>query len=124
MTHAFITLGEELGSGSFRSTYAIIGHDDLVAKLERSDYRGHYPHNESEWALWLDNKRNNRGLPLAPCMDLLDEGGILIMKRTRPMLPSQIYDIPEGFADRHIGNFGWLKNRLVCHDYSCLALKR
>lgn len=116
MTKDLITLGPVIGSGQYRTVHAITGHDDLVAKIERVPVAGRFPHNDSEWSIWTRGYKGR--LILAPCVGLLNAGRVLIMARTTPISPAHLHLIPHDFLDRHIGNFGWFKGEIVCHDYA------
>jgi hypothetical protein len=108
-----ITLGELIGEGQFRQVFAIRGHSDLVAKVEKSGASN----NLSEWAIWLSLPAALKSR-YAPAQGLLDEGRILIMQRTQPVRPEVFTRLPESTPDNHHANFGWLRGQIVCHDYA------
>ena len=60
-----------------------------------------------------------------PVVSLSSNGAILIMERTFDKPGKKKPDeIPEFMFDTHEGNFGWLGNRFVCHDYASIPFFR
>lgn len=118
-------LGEHLGSGTFRDVYEYGLDKDWVIKVENGDSEGD---NWAEWRIWYAVKDRTDGTKdwFAPCSWISNDGKLLIQKRTKPLrtkykkIPEKI---PSFFTDIKDSNFGWIGNRLVCHDYSfCIEM--
>ena len=107
-------VGDEIGSGCYRTVYNLNHDYDHVLKVEK-DVRCFT--NIREWETW-NNAPPAVAKWLAPCYRISDNGRFLLQKRTKPIkfeeLPAKC---PAFLGDRKTGNFGWYENRVVCHDY-------
>ena len=118
--------GELLGEGHSHHVYAHASHPDLVVKLA---LEGHSVTNTAEWLTWEAGKWLEWVEPwLAPCVDILHGGAVLIQKRTMPVLTEDMPEVYSSwFTDLKAKNFGWYEGRIVCHDYASahtIALQR
>jgi hypothetical protein len=114
-------LGKELGAGIARAAFVSDLDETIVIKVENS--KGSFQ-NVIEWETWKrfkDDKSVARWL--APCVWISQSGGILMMKRTMPLLrdPKQM---PRFLCDFKRSNYGLLNGRVVCHDYGTNLLMR
>lgn len=109
-------VGEELGYGAARKVYSLVGHPDLVLKIE---FTQETFQNVMEWQLWNELQFTEYGRWLAPCRRISPCGTVLIQERTEP-LPDvyALTHVPEWLGDLKEENFGLIGGRLVCHDYA------
>lgn len=109
-------VGEELGFGAARKVYSMVGHPDLVLKIE---FTQETFQNVLEWQLWNELQFTEYGKWLAPCRRISPCGCVLIQERTEPL--PDIYaltHVPDWLGDLKEENFGLIGSRLVCHDYA------
>lgn len=119
-----ILVGECIGSGASRHTYALPHDDTLVLKVEHS---GCTFHNQMEYLIWEEMRNWPIKDWFAPCVNIDGYGNVLIQKRTEPFDSHSDFKaalqrtrggvIPAVFDDVHWGNFGMYDGRVVCHDY-------
>ena len=121
-------IGEFIGEGKTRCVYKHMQDDSLVVKRSKGLSKPKNLQNVIEWQAWiyLDSLDSRQAEWLAPCVDISDNGDILVQKATEPLsydqkLPSAIPNWLTGDARRC--NFGWYQNRLVCHDYALVGTK-
>jgi hypothetical protein len=113
--------GKKLGAGSTRAVYEFnLSPEKYVVKIEPNVGLA----NAQEALIWnevqgLVNKKAWVKNWFAPIHFLSPNGKILIMSRTKIKPVSKSPDkVPAFFTDVHPGNFGWIGNRFVCHDYA------
>jgi len=115
-------LGEKLGSGTYRSVYKHNWDDNWVIKIEPNNTNC----NETEYILWDEVQGLIGDLAwvkdwFAPIHWISPNGKILCMQRTYPYPKNKKLQrpdkIPSFFTDVKWGNFGWIGNKFVCHDY-------
>lgn len=114
---AGLMLGEKLGWGSARQVYAFAMRPDTVLKIET--VAGSFQ-NIREWEFWRDNcEVTDIKRWLAPCVSISACGTILVQKRTTPVSKRDLPDKMPGFlTDLKPCNFGFIDERIVCHDYA------
>lgn len=107
--------GKLIGSGIHRQVYEHEYDDDLVIKIECADTKIFA--NVREWTTWCELQDNPMSKYLAPCVNISENGLILIQKKTKPMkkYPEMI---PAFFTDTKIQNYGTYKGKFCCHDYA------
>lgn len=110
-------VGKCIGTGWSRHVYELVGQPDKVMKLEHSN---RFFSNVMEWKVWEAVKDTEHARWFAPCYSISFTGMALIQARTVPLTKeqfSQIEEVPEFLSDVFWGNFGYFKDRVVCHDY-------
>lgn len=111
--------GKFLGEGCFREVFEFRLDPEYVIKFET---RGECFANATEWQIWnrvceWDSDDKNW---FAPCWAISPRGDWLIQKRTKPVATKDLPErVPNCFTDLKDDNWGWLEDRVVCHDYSC-----
>jgi hypothetical protein len=107
--------GKCIGAGIHRQVYEHRYNEDLVIKIECADTKVFA--NIREWVIWNELEFDPMRKFFAPCVDISENGLILIQKRTKPMkkYPEKI---PAFFTDTKIQNYGSYKGQFVCHDYA------
>lgn len=112
-----LVVGELLGEGLYRRTYACTLDPSLVVKVEKSD--GCF-HNVREWDVWQTIQYAPKWRRwLAPCVRISPKGEYLLMKRTEPVMRGLLPEkVPSFLTDLKPGNFGRLDGKIVCHDYA------
>ena len=82
--------------------------------------------NSNEYTLWEEIQGLTNKLAwvkdwFAPVMAISENANILIMKKTEEKEgKKRPTEIPSFIFDAHYGNFGWLGNKFVCHDYGTI----
>jgi hypothetical protein len=111
-------LGDKIGEGAYRAVYEYQLRKGTVIKIAMDERA-----NILEYQIW----RACRKVPayskwLAPCLDISPCGHFLIQKRVRPLKDSDKLPalLPNFFDDIRRANWGYIGNRLVCHDYQFL----
>ena len=108
-----VLVGEHLGGGVTRSTYAL-RNSDCVVKVETNNQFN----NIMEWEVWNASKDTSLRQWLAPCLSISKDGRALVQKRTYPLYNFPLPElIPAHFCDFKVQNYGLFEGRLVCHDY-------
>ena len=107
--------GELIGYGVYRQVYQHKFDDSLVIKVESADSKLFA--NTREWVIWNELENDPMRKYFAPCVDISENGLILIQKKTKPMgkYPDKI---PAFFTDTKRANYGSYKGQFVCHDYA------
>lgn len=117
MNNNIFQLGQYVGRGCFREVYAsALWPSSRVVKVA---YRDDNDFNRKEWAIWQLASNTARRF-LAPCYAISDDGKYLLMRRTQPPTPKDVwyFRVPDALnEDLHRGNMGKLMGRLVIHDY-------
>lgn len=114
--------GPKLGSGISRDVFAHAHDKNLVIKIEQ--YAKSFQ-NVLEWQTWRWWKNEPKVAKwLAPCVEISENGAVLIQKRTKP-LPNNLSKlrVPEFFNDVKRDNLGLLGKQIVLHDYAYLNQK-
>lgn len=115
-----LLLTNKVGSGMSRDVYTTTLLPDCVVKVE--DTHGKFQ-NALEWEIWKRAKKLGVHHWLAPCVFISGDGMVLVQKKTRRPLPSELpKKMPAWMGDFKLGNYGVLerkgkKPRFVCHDY-------
>ncbi len=116
--------GEKLGAGTFRAVYEFgFNPRNQVIKIEADDTDS----NMSEYMLWKEAQWLRGDLAwvknwLAPVHWVSPDYKILVMSRTYPRPKKERPDVvPDFFTDIKFDNFGWIGDRLVCHDYGFIS---
>lgn len=105
---------ELLGSGMSREVWAVGFDNKYVIKFER----GRVFQNIKEWELWNEISATKQGKWLAPCINISENGRVLIMQRTKPAKTEAYPEkMPEFLTDFKYKNYGMFGKQLVCHDY-------
>lgn len=113
---------EQIGWGIDRQVYVCGLDENLVVKIEPDSTKRFQ--NVAEWQVWqtasfeAEGGRDAMSRWLAPCRAISACGCVLIQERTRP---ARIEDMPDKapvwLSDYKLPNWGWLGDRIVCHDY-------
>jgi hypothetical protein len=113
--------GDLLGWGASRSVFEYMPNKKYVVKIEHDDTK----HNTIEWHYWQMVKDTIWAKWFAPCKEISTCGSILIQEKARLLKPGEGPDkIPYFFTDTKYQNFGWIKEQLVCVDYSTCLLSQ
>ena len=114
-----------IGQGVARAVFTYRLDKELVVKISTSR---NYIQNIREFEFWRAISVYNPELCkkwLAPCIDISDDGLILIQKRTRPYPSTEgkkrPKKIPIFLTDTSPDNFGWIDDNYVAHDYGSLS---
>lgn len=117
-----ILIGKKLGSGCYRDVYLCRLDSSLVVKVEREEKEFH---NIKEWNIWDELKYSDIKKWFAECIDISNDGKILIQKRVyfgrKEDLPKKI---PTFFTDIQPANFGFIKKQLTCCDYGSTIITK
>ena len=112
---ATLLIGDKISEGSARSVYQCKLRPDFVVKIENV---ARSFQNIEEFNTWEMVRDTDYAKWFAPVEYISTCGIAMLMKKTEsgPMFayPEQM---PAFFTDLKYGNFGWLEDRLVCHDY-------
>lgn len=94
---------------------------EIVIKISMEDVSS----NVYEWETW--QIVNDSEWPvrewLAPCLIVSDNFSVLVQARTQPITTEDIKQgrlpdkIPSWISDTKVENWGWLNDKIVCHDY-------
>jgi len=112
-----LMVGEKLGYGIGRDVFACKLDKSLVVKIERAS---HSFQNVAEWELWDQLRDTKMASWLAPCVNISENGSVLLMKRTTPIIPGTTklpVAAPRFLNDFKYQNYGVFERRIVCHDY-------
>lgn len=111
-----LLVGNKIGGGCYRDVYELTLNPELVIKIEQNSYRFH---NILEYELWKALRRTDQAKWLAPVKAISPCGTCIIMARTQPV-PADLLPkfVPAWLTDIKPDNWGWYKDRAVCHDYS------
>lgn len=107
--------GKLIGSGVYRQVYEHKFDKSLVIKVECADSK--FFANIQEYSVWLEVQGTVFEKYFAPCVDISENGLILIQKKTKP-LKKRPEMIPAFFTDTKIQNYGTYKGQFCCHDYA------
>lgn len=110
-----LCMGKKLGRGASREVFEWRPNMDYVVKVELAN---HSFSNAMEWDVWHRVKETKVAKWFAPCIAISPCGTILLQKRT-DLRAEELYPkrIPKFFTDTKYGNFGFIDDQLVCHDY-------
>lgn len=112
-------IGEEIGSGVYRTTYVYNLDHSYVIKAEPLNTQC----NVVEYLLWQEIKELSGSLEwvkdwFAPVKWISPNGRLLVMKRTKQIKSRKKPDkVPKFLWDVKEDNFGWIDGKYVCHDY-------
>lgn len=116
---AAMVIGRHIADGQFRSVFEWLGRRSTVAKLENGAQSFH---NITEHAVWNVVKDTAMAKWFAPVIDISSCGIVLLQERTKPIKESERHllpkRVPRFLADIKPTNWGWLRGRIVCHDYA------
>lgn len=115
--------GDIIGVGAYRIVYEYGG---MTAGAETQYVMKFSPDeraNQLEFNTWEYVHGTEMEKWFAPCLWISPCGHFMVQKRVRPVkegdkLPSML---PAFFSDVKKSNFGWLKGKLVCHDYQFIG---
>lgn len=107
--------------GSYRIVHLPDWAPEIVIKISMDDVSS----NVFEWDIWRTADVSDWPARdwLAPCHMISDNMSVLIQARTKPITPEDIKHkrlpekVPNWMSDTKIENWGWLGDKLVCHDY-------
>lgn len=107
--------GKQIGYGVYRQVFEHKYDDSLVIKVEYADTT--FFANAQEWAVWKEMSDTDLAKYFAPCVDISENGLILIQKKTKPLrkYPEMI---PAFFTDTKRSNYGSINGKFCCHDYA------
>lgn len=115
-------LGEKIGAGVYRSVYAYNLDNRYVVKVEPLNTES----NMSEYIVWKEVQNLTGNLAwvkewFSPILWCSPNGKILVQRRTQERPNKKRPEkVPAFFFDVKQDNFGWIGNKLVCHDYGIL----
>lgn len=111
-----LVLGDELGAGYSRRTYANNLDGSTVIKFEENSETFQ---NVNEWHVWNELQHSELAKYLAPCVAISPCGRALVQRRADPVPTDYKFPekVPEFLADLKRSNFGIIKRRLVAIDY-------
>lgn len=114
--------GQLIGKGLYRDVYIFSRDDRFVIKIERDQSRGSFA-NVTEWRNYINNKEwEVLSKWLAPCEAISRDGRIMLQWRVKRLVDGEKIKypdkIPSVFTDTKRGNWGLLKGKFVCCDYS------
>lgn len=112
-----IKQSKKISSGITRTVLQSKMFPNLVIKIEDLTYGDRYFQNIIEYTTWLEVEFTKWKKYFAPCHWISNDGTVLYMSKTEPLQGRRILNIPSILTDNHIGNYGKLKNKIVCHDY-------
>lgn len=108
-------LGPFIGSGCSRQVFEHRFRKDFVVKVETNSKSFD---NIREYDIWHEVDKEVRRW-LAPIEWISPCGIVMIQHRTqRPDIKVMPKRIPNWLYDTKLGNWGWYKGRIVCHDYA------
>jgi hypothetical protein len=109
-------LAEMIGEGAHRRVYTLKDWPDYVVKIEK--HASVATTNIIEMQTWLEAPAEHDKW-LAPARAYAAFGFLLFQDRTTPVkdISEMPERIPNWLTDTKIQNWGWLKDRVVCHDY-------
>lgn len=113
--------GAEIGEGIGRKVFQHNLDKDLVVKIATTQEGVRC--NSNEYTLWEEIQGLTNKLAwvkdwFAPVVATSENSNILIMKKTEEKEgKKRPTEIPSFLFDAHYGNFGWIGNKFVCHDY-------
>lgn len=113
-----LVCGNLIGQGQYRDVYEYPTDKDWVIKVENREGNGE---NWAEWRIWGAVMYTEHKKWFAECSWISDNGLVMMQKKTQPFESKESKKpdkIPNYFTDLKPSNFGWIKNQLVCHDYS------
>ena len=112
-----LLVGELLGEGAYRRTYALEHSPRLVAKV---DFGGQLT-NAQEWHAWCQLHGTEWERWVAPCEAIDEFGGVMLQRRCRPLTDAEwaaLGAVPDFLGDTGRRNWGWLEGRPVMVDYA------
>jgi len=112
--------GEKLGHGATRAVYVLKHNPKYVVKIEHHPENGDFA-NVGEFRNYLNYSETFLQNWLAPCQVINETGQVLIQQRVYNSEKKHPEKIPTVFTDTKRANFGWIKNKFVCCDYSFLV---
>lgn len=115
-----IVCGKKIGSGIGRKVFTNRLDPTTVIKIET---RGGSFQNIMEWEVW-DYVKGSKAISawFAPCVAISPSGLVLVQKRTAPARERDFpRRVPKCFTDMKRENWGFVGNKLVCHDYGYIA---
>lgn len=119
-----MVVGEYIDEGAFRDVYKNRLNPDTVIKVQKLE-NDHFD-NIMEWKLWESVQyapKYNKWF--APCLFISPNGRILIQRKTEPLRKADFpKQVPSFLWDLKIDNWGWFRDRPVCHDYGNFNLVR
>ena len=116
-----LLVGDKISEGSARSVYQCKLRPDLVVKVVN---RARSFQNIEEFNTWEMVRETGQAKWFAPVEYISTCGIAMLMPRTEPG-PEFAYpkEMPSYFTDLKYSNFGWIGDRLVCHDYGLNLLR-
>lgn len=117
--------GTAIGQGCYRSVFEYNLDPRYVIKVEPLNTGC----NINEWSIWNEVQYLQGDLGFvkdwfAPVKWISPNGRILVMRKTNPhkwnSKKKRPERIPKFLTDIHVGNFGWIGKKYVCHDYGQL----
>ena len=110
-----LAVGDLLGAGQFREVFEWLPDPSMVVKIED---RAKSFSNVHEELVWQRVRGTEFAKWFAPVHAISDNGTVLLMERTGPLLPRELpKQVPAFFTDLKLSNWGRLNGRVVCHDY-------
>lgn len=102
-----------IADGSTRTVYRI--NTEQIAKFECDAGRFQ---NVMEWETWEIVKHTKYKEWFAPCIEISDNGSILVQAFCRDLEPAELPEkLPVFFCDVKKENFGMYEGHVVCRDY-------
>lgn len=109
--------GRLIGEGVHRKVFTCKIRNDLVVKVEQSEFREFA--NVIEMRLWCNSSDAVKAW-LAPCEFLSPDARVLLQRKVDPVPEGYVMPekVPAFLSDLKRENFGILDGRLVCVDYA------
>lgn len=111
-----LLFGRLLAEGSYRKVFLNNFSGKTVVKVEA--YNNNFS-NVKEWEIWRSAEYTSVEKWLAPCYYCSGNGVILIQAMTTPVSKKNLPKKVPAFLAKDLKeeNWGWYKDRVVCHDY-------
>lgn len=117
----YMMCGEYIGGGLYRNVFRSRLNPDEVIKVEME---GGCFSNVHEWEVWQQVQfAPALAKWFAPCKFISPAGSVMIQARTTPCAKKDLPEKVPGFlTDLKVENWGWLGDRVVCHDYGNILI--
>lgn len=117
----YMMCGAYIGGGAYRQVFRSRFNAEEVIKVEMEG--GDFA-NIHEWEVWQQVQRApSLAKWFAPCKFISPAGSVMIQAKTSPCSKKDLPKKVPGFiTDLKVSNWGWYKDRVVCHDYGNILI--
>jgi hypothetical protein len=117
----YMMCGSHIGGGTYRQVFRSRFNAEEVIKVEMGS--GDFA-NIHEWEVWQQVQYH---APMAkwfaPCKFISPAGSVMIQAKTLPCSKKDLPKMVPGFlTDLKADNWGWIGDRVVCHDYGNILI--